>query len=306
MQTIPFYTPTVFLDKIPIRISPYSMRQADSAEHIHRNFQLCFILSGEATNTVNKISYNQSACSCAAFTPYVTHMCDSSKSEETPLLIYISFYDDFLTSRGYDFFPYGREYAHFNGFKIPYFCNFDRHHNEAVHIVREAINEFNKKNKMSYDRIANLIAELLRLICTEPAKDKPSRIFRKAVKNINASVKYIENNFSDKITIEQLCEIAGMSRRSFTKYFKEITGLTVTNFLMSARLNRAANLLAKTDMLHDEVAARTGLGDHSYLAVVFSKYTGITPGEFRKLRYQELNSEAEIPLSKRYEWLNDL
>ena len=158
---------------------------------------------------------------------------------------------------------------------------------------------------MSYDRIASLMAELFGLICTEPAP-RPSRIFRKQVSNITEAIKYIESNFSDKLTIDRLCEISGMSRRSFTGHFKMITGMTVTSFLLSVRLNRAANLLAMTDMLHDEIAKCTGLGDHSNLAYVFSKYVGLTPSEIRASRYSELNPEAKIPTHKRFEWINEL
>ena len=305
MQQIPFFNNTTILSKLPVAISTNALRQNFVGKGISRNIILCFALSGETMYTVNDSSSILGAGTCAISPPYTTRRTNTLKSDDTPLILTVAFFDDFLTSRGYDYFPYGGELAQFNGRKIPHFCAFPGHTDKATRIVRNALDEFNLKSKMSYDRIASLMAELFGLICTEPAP-RPSRIFRKQVSNITEAIKYIESNFSDKLTIDRLCEISGMSRRSFTGHFKMITGMTVTSFLLSVRLNRAANLLAMTDMLHDEIAKCTGLGDHSNLAYVFTKYIGLTPSEIRASRYSELNPEAKIPTYKRFEWINEL
>jgi len=305
MQQIPFFNNTSLLSKLPVVVATNALRQSFIGNSISRNIILCFALSGETLYTINDSSSILTAGTCAISPPYTIRRRNTLKSEETPLLSTVAFFDDFLTERGYDYFPYGGELAQFNGRKIPRFCNFPEHADEATRIVRNALDEFNLKSKMSYDRIASLMAELFGLICTEPAP-RPSRIFRKQVSNITEAIKYIESNFSDKLTIDRLCEISGMSRRSFTGHFKIVTGMTVTSFLLSVRLNRAANLLAMTDMLHDEIAKCTGLGDHSNLAYVFTKYVGLTPSEIRASRYSELNPEAKIPTYKRFEWLNEL
>ena len=305
MQQIPFFNNTSLLSKLPVTISTDALRQVFIGKTISRNIILCFALSGETLYSVNDVSSILTAGTCAISLPYTFRKRNNVHSEETPLLSTIGFFDDFLTERGYDYFPYGGELAQFNGRKIPRFCNFPEHADEATRIVRNALDEFNLKSKMSYDRIASLVAELLGLICTEPAPHL-SRSLRRQVCNITKAIKYIENNFADKLTIDKLCEISEMSRRSFTGHFKSVTGMTVANFLLSVRLNRAANLLAMIDKLHDEIAAETGLGDHSNLAYVFSKYIGLTPSEIRYSRHSELYPEAKNPSYKKFGWVNEL
>ena len=305
MQQIPFFNNTSLLSKLPVVVATNALRQSFIGNSISRNIILCFALSGETLYTINNASSILTAGTCAISPPYTLRRRNTLKSEETPLLSTVAFFDDFLTERGYDYFPYGGELAQFNGRKIPRFCNFSGCGDKATQVIRNALDEFNLKSKMSYNRIASLLAELFGLICTEPASP-PSRTFRKQVSNITKTIKYIENNFADKLTIDKLCEISDMSRRSFTCHFKSITGMTVTNFLLSVRLNRAANLLAMTDKLHDEIAVQTGLGDHSNLAYVFSKYIGLTPSEIRYSRHSELYPEAKNPSYKKFEWVNEL
>ena len=305
MQQIPFFNNTSLLSKLPVVVATNALRQSFIGNSISRNIILCFALSGETLYTINDSSSFLTAGTCAISPPYTIRRRNTLKSEETPLLSTVAFFDDFLTERGYDYFPYGGELAQFNGCKIPRFCNLSECSDKATQVIRNALDEFNLKSKMSYNRIASLLAELFGLICTEPVAP-PNRSFRKQVSNITKTIKYIENNFADKLTIDKLCEISDMSRRSFTCHFKSITGMTVTNFLLSVRLNRAANLLAMTDKLHDEIAVQTGLGDHSNLAYVFSKYIGLTPSEIRYSRHSELYPEAKNPSYKKFEWVNEL
>ncbi|MBQ2840128.1 MAG: helix-turn-helix transcriptional regulator [Oscillospiraceae bacterium] len=305
-MNFPLFDEVAFLNKIPIRISSYAVRERSFMFSFHEEFQICYVMSGSVVHTIGDKEFSHDSGSCAVFSPYMLHKNDSTGSQETPLLIYIAFRNNIFEKEGIDFFPYGGECSHFEGFKIPHFYNFGNKRSNSDALVREMIKEFDKGREMSVKKLTLLIADFFRLICTERISAFPSKSFIKQTNAVNQAVLYIKQNYQNKITIDTLSKLAGMSRRKFTDSFKSITGVSVANFLVSVRIKQAIRLMLSTDMLHDEVAARTGLNNHTYLSYVFSKYVGKTPLQYvNEIRLASMK-ESEIPFKQRHAWLRDV
>ena len=120
------------------------------------------------------------------------------------------------------------------------------------------------------------------------------------------AVAFAENNYPEKITTDMLAEAAGMSRRAFTDFFKKVTMLSPMQFVLSVRLKKASMIMLGTDMLFDEIARKTGLGDHSNLARVFKKYRGASPTDYINNTYNNEKSAYAIPISERYSWIEEM
>lgn len=80
-------------------------------------------------------------------------------------------------------------------------------------------------------------------------------------------------------TLEEMAETSGMSRARFAVHFKELTGTTPANYLMSWRLMLAQKLLKKGLTLK-RIATDVGYGSPSALARAFSRALGCTPLEW--------------------------
>jgi len=156
---------------------------------------------------------------------------------------------------------------------------------------------------MSYDTLAALIAKLFELACTEPVKKKSNTLFLNQLAGIRHAISYIVENYPEKIGIDDLCEVADMSRRSFTDHFKAFTGLTVAEFILSVRLFNATQLLFYKDLLYDDVAKQCGLYNQSNLSRVFTKYLGLTPSQYVAQHKIERSILHEISVRQRYNWL---
>lgn len=83
-------------------------------------------------------------------------------------------------------------------------------------------------------------------------------------------------------TVEELAEIAGMSRSAFAARFKERVGSSPLEYVTRWRMFRAGNLLRRGNCSTAEIAYRIGYDNESAFAKAFKRTTGVTPGAYRR------------------------
>ncbi|SPC17446.1 GlxA family transcriptional regulator [Cupriavidus taiwanensis] len=89
-------------------------------------------------------------------------------------------------------------------------------------------------------------------------------------------------HLSEPLTLDTLAEKAGMSRRNFTRRFKEKTGTTVTQWVLNHRLTAARRLLETTDKGVDLVAELVGFGSAVSLRQHFTEALAVSPSAYRR------------------------
>ncbi|MFC6839397.1 GlxA family transcriptional regulator [Xanthomonas theicola] len=82
--------------------------------------------------------------------------------------------------------------------------------------------------------------------------------------------------------LDALAAHAHMSRRSFTRHFRDATGTTVVQWLAHQRLARAQQLLEGTDLALERVAGDSGFGSAGALRQQFLRVLGVTPSAYRR------------------------
>jgi len=93
----------------------------------------------------------------------------------------------------------------------------------------------------------------------------------------------LENLDDPEFGIEALYPLMGMSRTSFYRKVKALTGSSASHFIRAVRVEQAKALLKQhPDMQIAEVGYATGFGDPSYFGRVFKEVAGIAPGDFRE------------------------
>ena len=105
----------------------------------------------------------------------------------------------------------------------------------------------------------------------------------KASNELKEIIRYIEENLENKITMDELAEIAGYSKFHFIRKFKKQTGSTVTDYVNSLRLSAASDLLVTTGLPISIVGEKSGVPNTPYFIKLFKKEFFMTPMEFRKL-----------------------
>ena len=105
--------------------------------------------------------------------------------------------------------------------------------------------------------------------------------------------RFLDRNFSQNITLEQLAETACMSKYHFSRLFKRRMGISWTQHLSGLRIEKAKQLLVDGDMSVTEVCDAVGYNDLTHFARVFKKHVGVTPRAYRK-KIIKTNNSSEI------------
>lgn len=96
------------------------------------------------------------------------------------------------------------------------------------------------------------------------------------------AVDYINANYTEEITMEQLCETAGVSKQHMCRLFRSTLNSRPMEYAAKRRIQAAKELLTDTDKTVDEIAEETGFCTGSYFCKLFRRYEGMTPTQFRK------------------------
>ena len=110
---------------------------------------------------------------------------------------------------------------------------------------------------------------------TPPPKNKT------AIDKMRIVLKYVENNYPEKITIADIAEVAGFSESHFMRYFKETMGTSFIDYLKDYRLTMAARLLQSSDNAIIDIASDVGFDNISYFNRSFKAKYGVSPRNYR-------------------------
>lgn len=92
---------------------------------------------------------------------------------------------------------------------------------------------------------------------------------------------YLEQHYSDPLTLEDLANVGCMSPRTLTREFRQAMGSAPIAYLIRLRINRAVNLLRNGQANITDVAFRVGFQDSNYFARQFRAIVGRSPRDFR-------------------------
>ena len=171
---------------------------------------------------------------------------------------------------------------------------------EALRITRAIIDEAGPVLRLGGGYIDRLAAVCRSLITREPQAGEASTMAYAAVMTlhdgllqgeddvederpgaIRRTISYIDRHLGDRLNVERLSEVAGLSRAHFVRVFTRSVGESPSSYVAAQRLQLAKRLLTATDATILEVAAACGFTDGNYFAKVFRRESQQTPTEFR-------------------------
>ncbi|MEI6892117.1 MAG: helix-turn-helix domain-containing protein [Pontiella sp.] len=102
-----------------------------------------------------------------------------------------------------------------------------------------------------------------------------------ALQRVGEVIGSMENDFSKDWKLDELARISHMSKSNLLTVFRKATGQTPIDYLMRLRIQRAMEMLQKTDCSITEIAFTVGFNDGNYFTRQFRKVTGSTATQFR-------------------------
>ncbi|MGE4489359.1 MAG: helix-turn-helix domain-containing protein [Kiritimatiellales bacterium] len=103
-----------------------------------------------------------------------------------------------------------------------------------------------------------------------------------ALLRVGSVIGALENDFSKDWKLEELQQIAHMSRSNLMRVFRRATGQTPIEYLIRLRIQKAMELLGTTNLNVTEVALQIGFNDSNYFSRQFKKVNGISASVFCK------------------------
>ncbi len=99
---------------------------------------------------------------------------------------------------------------------------------------------------------------------------------------IQKALKYISAHVTEKISTTDIAENLGISRGYLSTRFKDVTGVSVTDYINAQKIREAKQLLKFTDKSLVAISNYLSFSSQSYFQNVFKNFTGKTPAEYRK------------------------
>ncbi|MFF2910360.1 helix-turn-helix domain-containing protein [Paenibacillus sp. NPDC057934] len=103
---------------------------------------------------------------------------------------------------------------------------------------------------------------------------------------IDGIIAYIHRHLYEPLPLSRLASYAGYSPFHFTRIFKQRTGLPPLYYVSSLRLQKAKDLLLRTNLSVRDISLEIGQQSQGTFATRFVERVGVTPSEFRHSRFQ--------------------
>jgi AraC-like DNA-binding protein/mannose-6-phosphate isomerase-like protein (cupin superfamily) len=157
---------------------------------------------------------------------------------------------------------------------------------EITRCMLSIIGELDRK-EMGYELaiksyLYRLLSLLVRHYVATLTEHDEYRLKLKELERLAPVFTYIDEYYQDKLTVQQLADLAGLSRFHFSRLFKQVTDKSLIEFINLVRINKSENMLRNTRMNISEIALAAGFSDIYYFSRTFKQLKKISPSEWRR------------------------
>lgn len=136
-----------------------------------------------------------------------------------------------------------------------------------------------------------LFTLILRYIPQTQKKETPQ--YRKDLQRLQSVIEYVEEHYTEKITLEQIAKNEYISTFYLSHFFKEKMGIPFFEYLNYVRLNKSIALLDKCADNINNIALDCGFANVKSFNKVFKDAYGITPGEYKKANQINISNDTD-------------
>lgn len=181
--------------------------------------------------------------------------------------------------------------------------------NIAVQAFRHGVKDYIKK-PFSYDELIKKIDFNLNLKSIDKCQerkvltDDTNQFATSSIYDIDSSlicynlqrcIKYIHDNYMNKMSLDKVAFTANMSKYHFSRKFSKSLGFGYQCYLNKIRIERAKELLKDPNLSITEVAFSVGYSDLSHFERIFKKLCGCNPKQYRHLPIRQKYSRVPHP-----------
>ena len=247
--------------------------------HWHSCFEITYIVSGQAEYFVNGDTYLVSDGDIILFNNIEPHGWEVRK----PLTLIVMIFQPELIANGFALLDYDYlEPFLERGTNFKNVLPASEQVTKDIHQLLLDISDEDEKHTVGYQLMikANILKILTLLIRHSQNSPKPDRLLSRKVlemKRLSNVFDYINQHYTERLTLSEAAEMAYMSPNYFSQYFKKVTGQTFSDYLSGLRIKKAQELLKNSDKNVIDVAMACGFRNMSNFYRMYKKHTGTTP-----------------------------
>lgn len=259
--------------------------------HSHDFIEITYVISGECTHVEYNKHFPIKKGDLFIVNYGVPHQNVINKKSQEPYLAYdCAFKPDFIEkalSKEHDFLKLKSSFMfeslfnqidpnppnlHLSGGS---FYEFEK-------LITNMYEEYERQEKGYYDLLRAYLAELIIKIFRKMDNSGNITLKSKQEYYINLAIQYIENNYMNKLSLEDIAYRSFLSKSYFSQLFKEVTGMCFSTYCQKVRVEKACEMLSSTDETIQSVAEKAGFTDMKFFYNVFKRFTGEIPGTYQK------------------------
>ncbi|MBO5303315.1 MAG: AraC family transcriptional regulator [Lachnospiraceae bacterium] len=143
--------------------------------------------------------------------------------------------------------------------------------------IEEALNTLLTEYENPYIAISR-VYEFFHFLISNSSSKKKVKVDSQ-ISYVKNTIRYIQNRYSLNIKVSDIATALGVNRSYLSRLFKEATGSTIQDYLLSYRMNEATKLLANPHNSVSYVSFAVGYSDAVTFSKAYKRYTGINPSE---------------------------
>ena len=237
-----------------------------STFHEHPFTELIYVLEGTGKLLTQQTSYSLKALDLVIINPHIVHTEMSSQDEGLKYVVIgmggVTAFDD-------------KQY-HKNIFMM---TDYTRQYRDYIEmIMQELENPQPYTNEMVHNLVSNIILKLQNEINDFTVHMATNTTLSSIVYQAKY---YIDQHFMSALSLDTLAAVTHVSKYHLAHIFKEEMGVTINQHINYVRMERAKELLERTNYSIHQIATLTGFSSHSYFSTKFTQMFNQTPIEYR-------------------------
>lgn len=233
--------------------------------HYHDGYEIYILKSGHRKLIINDVIYVTNSYDAAMIPPNSFH---KSMGNEKYSGLCISFSDKYISRF---FSDYAKEHL-LTCFRTP-----------VIPLTKETISEINTLCKNISDDPKNefIYFSCILNLLNRFAKNADVSSNIAANKDMSPVLTYIKENYTKIKSLDDICKALYLTKSHACNLFKKETGMTITYYINSLRIQLSCDMLINTDTKIEEISIKCGFESPSYFNKVFKNFMNCSPGVFR-------------------------
>lgn len=276
-----------FTEEMPIIIGIRNI--SEEPRHWHNRIEIFLVLSGDLTIVVETETYHLTEDDIILINSNQVHEITSNDNVTVVLQINYGYFKKWMDESTF------------------FHCNSTIFHNKSKYVELKRMiaqlvyinyNETEHNDLLTISLAYQIVLELVRNFKSfehNQFSQNPKQLTR-----LRTIIQYLNSNYMENITLEQIAEKEFLSPSYFSHFFKVSMGVSFFNYLTGIRMNHAVNDLLTTNLTMEQIAANNGFANSRYFVDCFKKKYGMLPREYRKEHKQEVKTRSANPLGPAY------